>query len=111
LDTPDETLRLWTAVLDRLEIEALEAVSDPETDDQSIAQDAPHGEPEDWTHGVQLGTLPHELATRASAIVALQREMLDLLTLERQSVRRHLDAVRTVPDAGAATAVYLDVQG
>ncbi|MET0724734.1 MAG: hypothetical protein ABWY36_00185 [Leifsonia sp.] len=111
MGSPDEALRLWTTVLDRLETEALEAVSDPESDDQVSLPPAPAHEPEAWTHGADLGVLPHELAARAAAVVALQREMLGLLALERQSVRRHLDAVRAVPDSGAPISVYLDVEG
>ncbi|MET1016853.1 hypothetical protein [Orlajensenia leifsoniae] len=111
--SPDRTPRSWTEVLDALEADALFAVSDPDPDPErgDGAPDPGHRSAGDWRPDPELGALPDELHERAAEVLALQREMLELLIEERRSVRRHLEAVRTVPDVAASGAVYLDVQG
>ncbi|MEL4318673.1 hypothetical protein WJX64_06655 [Leifsonia sp. YIM 134122] len=111
--SPDRTRRTWTEVLDALEADALFAVSDPDPEpDRGDAAHLPaHRSEEHWRPDPELGALPDELHERAAEVLALQREMLELLIEERRSVRRHLEAVRTVPDVAASGAVYLDVQG
>jgi hypothetical protein len=88
----------WLAVLEELQARALLAAEGDDVD-------------ADWREPADVGSLPPEHLERALEVLALQREMLRTLTIERDSVRRHLEAVRTVPAVSDDVAVYLDVEG
>lgn len=93
----------WARVLDTLEAEALS--SGAPQDEASGRVDEP------WLPELGVGALPAELLDRAREVLALQRDTLDRLRLEQGSIRRHLGALRTIPEPREHPAIYLDTQG
>lgn len=108
-ESPGRDISAWCAVLDQLEAglgaAALHADVAARGGDLTVA--------DTWTPPADLGPLPAELAGRARAMLAGQRELISELEETRQRVAKRLSIVRSVPSArsGAASAVYLDVTG
>jgi hypothetical protein len=65
-----------------------------------------------WTVPAAAGPIPPELADRARALAAAQRDVAGELERERAATARHLSALRSIPGVAArGGAVYLDVTG
>jgi hypothetical protein len=94
---PDATLERWSALLDELE-------RDVESDG------ARGGTP--WRPPTGLGPIPAQLIERAQAIAAAQQDTITELEDEQRSIRRHLTAMRNLPQHRNETGpLYLDASG
>ena len=94
---PDATLERWTALLEELERDLLHADADGVTP---------------WRAPTDLGPLPDELLGRARKLLTAQQEVMAALEEEKDSTRRHLSALRALPQQRNETApLYLDASG
>jgi len=94
---PDATLERWSALLDELERDVANA-------------GAREGTP--WRPPTNLGPLPAELVERARELAAAQQDALVALHEEQHSTRRHLTALRALPQQRNETGpLYLDTSG
>ena len=94
---PDATLERWTALLDELERDVRNA-------------GARDGAP--WHPPAGLGPLPVELISRARELAAAQEQAMTKLHEEQNSTRRHLGALRALPQHRDETGpLYLDASG
>jgi hypothetical protein len=94
---PDATLGRWNALLDELERELADA-------------GARDGAP--WHPPAGLGPIPAGLVQRAQELVSAQQRAIAALEEERDSTRRHLTALRALPQQRNQTGpLYLDVSG
>lgn len=90
-------LERWTALLDELERE----VADPDA-----GGDTP------WRPPAGLGPLPAGLLERAQNLVTAQQHARAALEEEQHATRRHLAALRALPQHRDETRpVYLDASG
>jgi hypothetical protein len=94
---PDAALERWTALLEELEHD----LGDP---------DAGAGSP--WRPPADLGPIPVEMLGRARKLAAAQQDTMAALEEEKDSTRRHLTALRALPQQRNETAPrYLDAAG
>jgi hypothetical protein len=93
---PDATVERWTALLDELERDVLSAT----------------GADAEWRPPTGLGPIPAELVGRARKLATAQQEVMAALEEEKDSTRRHLAALRALPQQRNETApLYLDASG
>jgi hypothetical protein len=91
------TAERWSALLDELERDTVNA-------------GAREGLP--WRPPADLGPLPLELLGRAQELAAAQQHAMAALEEEKTSTRRHLTALRSLPQHRDETGpVYLDASG
>ncbi len=64
-----------------------------------------------WQRPAGVGPLPPEFEQRARLLLERQRTAADRLRERLHETAQHLSAVRSVPAARAAKALYLDVSG
>ncbi len=57
------------------------------------------------------GPPPTEVLDRARATLARQQMLIDGLRVSRANVARELAALRRVPDPGAGSPAFLDIEG
>jgi hypothetical protein len=94
---PDATLERWSALLDELERDLGNA-------------GAREGTP--WRPPADLGPLPVELLGRAQELAAAQHHAIAALEEEQSTTRRHLAALRALPQHRNETGpLYLDASG
>ena len=94
---PDATLERWTALLDELE-QDLGRTGDPTADA--------------WRPPTGLGPIPAELISRAQKLAAAQQDAMVAIREEQSSTRRHLAALRALPQHRNETGpLYLDASG
>jgi hypothetical protein len=94
---PDTTLERWSALLDELERDLADA---------GVREGTP------WRPPAGLGPIPEQLIERAQVLAAAQRDEITELEDEQRSIRRHLAALRTLPQHRNETGpLYLDASG
>ena len=65
-----------------------------------------------WRAPTDLGPLPAELVSRAQELASAQQAALATVQEQRDSTRRHLAALRALPQHRSQTGpVYLDTSG
>lgn len=94
----DQQLSVWTDILDALEAD--------------LARGVDVDQIESWAAPTDAGPIPEELVDRARTVLEAQHRLAAELTLERETVGRHLAALRTVPSVqNTDRSVYLDTLG
>jgi hypothetical protein len=94
---PDLLIERWTSLLEELE--------------RDLANGgAREGTP--WRPPADLGPIPAELLERARKLATAQQHAMAALEEEKDSTRRHLGALRALPQQRGETGpLYLDASG